>query len=101
MGGEKEKQRDKSLKIKKKKKALGQQKYRCIHLHMRVKKQKSYMVKQSPTPKSTIRKKEGIKQKHLYFHQLIICQPKLWGKMVLWMLIDIILKKTIHHICFY
>lgn len=93
MDGEKGKQRDTSLKIKKK--ALGQQKYRCIHLHMRVKKQKSYMVKQSPTPKSIVRKKRD-KTK-----ALIICQPKLWGKMALWMLIDIILKKTIHHICFY
>lgn len=59
MEGEKGKQRDTSLKIFKKKKALGQQKYICIRLHMRFKKQKSYMVKQSPTPKSIVRKKKG------------------------------------------
>lgn len=51
------KENKKRYKLKIKKKALGQQKYRCIHLHMRVKKQKSYMVKQSPTPKSIVRKK--------------------------------------------
>ena len=71
MEGEKGKQRDTSLKIKKKKKkALGQQKYICRRLHMRFKKRKSYMVKQSPTPKSIVRKKRGDKTKALVFSSI-------------------------------